>query len=345
MPQVEVDAMNEAAPWGAFAPDGVTPSSELTVGLESDTVRFGADGRSLRVTASRAATGHLLRRTLPAPLDLRALDELRLSLWSSRLTHGTGAPQPFFLELRLGSDALGPDAPGNAWHRLLPVSSRSTWESVRLGLADLEPAVRGAVRVLQLRCVDAATPFTCFLDDLIAVREEMMGDLEAALVARLHGKLSLGGVSVPAVVHAPGAPVSLPAPYLLITQYEIAWSDARTPATRARSDFTARGSLLRPPSVGWDLHYQLQVFAPDRPSQARMLEFLLRAMGPRGELVVNGWPLPYEMVSPPAEERLGGQRTERVALHYRVSARQEVGVAEPMPSVQEPLIEADLRSA
>ncbi|MBZ4417442.1 hypothetical protein [Myxococcus sp. RHSTA-1-4] len=345
MPQLDVDAMNDAASWRPLAPDGVTPSSELTVALESATVRFGADARSLRITTSRAATGHLLRRTLPAALDLRPFDELRLSLWSSRVTHGTGGPLPFFLELRLGSDAVGPDAPSNTWHRLLPVSTRSTWEPVRLGLSDLDPAVRSAVRVLQLRCVEASSPFTCFLDDVIAVREEMIGDVEAALAARLDGKLRLGDTAVPAVVNAPGVPVSATPPYLLITQYEIAWSDARTPATRGRGDFSTGGSVLRPPSFGWDLHYQLQAFANDRPSQARMLEFLLRALGPHGELVVNGWPLPYALVSPPADERLGGQRTERVALHYRIAARLEVGASEPTHSAREPIIEADLRSA
>ena len=345
MPHLSIDAMSDATPWQALAPDGVTPSTELTVALESANVRFGPDARSLRLTATRSATGHLVRRTLPAPLDLRSFDELRLSLWSSRTTHATSPQQPFFLELKLGGATLAPDAPANTWHRLLPVYSRSTWEPVRLGLADLPAPLRSAVRVLQLRCVEASTAFTCFLDDLIAVREEMIPDVEAALLARLHQRLTLGDTPVPALVQVSGVPVSATPPYILITQYDIVYADPRTSATRARGDFSTSGGVVRPRTHAWDLHYQLQAHASDRPSQARILEFLLRTLGPHGELEVNGSPLPYELIPLPATERLGGQRSEHVTLHYRVAARLEVGAAEPAVSVKETHVETDLRSA
>ena len=345
MPHLSIDALSDATPWQALSPDGVTPSTELSVALESANVRFGADARSLRLTATRSATGHLVRRALPTALDLRPFDELRLSLWSSRATHGTSPQQPFFLELKLGNNTLAPDAPANTWHRLLPVHSRSTWEPVRLGLADLPSFLRSSMRVLQLRCVDASTAFTCFLDDLIAVREEMIPDVEAALLARLHQKLTLGNTPVPALVQTSGVPVGATPPFILVTQYDIVYADPRTSATRARGDFSAGGSVLRPRTHAWDLHYQLQAHASDRPSQARILEFLLRALGPHGELEVNGSPLPYDLVSLPAGERLGGQRSEHVTLHYRIAARLEVGAAEPAMSVQEARVETDLRSA
>lgn len=321
-----VDAMDSQGAWIALSPDGVTPSTELSVTAESTLVRYGIDGQSLRVSGSTNAHGHLLRRTR-APLDLTAFGELRLWLFSSRAATGSSS-QPFFLELRLGSAAQSLDDPANLWHRYLPADRASTWELIRLSLSDLAPAVRGSLSALQLRCLDATTTFTCVLDDLVAVREEMLSDVEAALLARLHERISVAGAPVPAFLHVPGATMPAP-PHIRITHHHIAFADERTSSSPTRTDFSANRFALRPPSYGYNLHYQLEVVSANRSQHTAILEFILRELTPRGQLLVNNSLLPLEWVPVPAYNTDGAPLSDRALLHFRVLTYQEVGAAEP----------------
>ena len=334
-----VDAMNNAGAWNALAPNGATPSTEISAADETNQIRYGADAHSLRVAASGNAQDHLLRRTRAA-LDLSAFGELRLWIFSSRIADGS-ASQPFFLELRLGSAALALDAPGNTWHRYLPVARAGTWELLRLSLADLAPAVRSSLSALQLRCIDAALPFTCVLDDLAAVRDEMLADADAALLARLHERITINGTAVPALLYVPG--VTAPSqPYIRITQHHIAFADERTSSSRARTDFSSNRFALRPPSYGYNLHYQFEAVAANRSEQAAILEFILRELTPRGELIVNNSPLPLEWMPVPPYNADGAPLTDRALLHFRVLTYQEVGAAEPaVPPYHSVSIEID----
>lgn len=342
MAQRILEAMDNAMLWSALAPDGVTASTQVSLTDETVVVRYGADGHSGRIDATAAAVNHLLRRTLGAAVDLRPYRELRLWLHASRAATGA-ATQPFFLELRLGSAALPVDAPGNAWHRYLMVSQVATWELQRLSVEDLAPAVRSAVLTLQLRCL-AGVPFTCYVDDVLAVRDEMVVDVEAALLARLHNLLTLNGAPVPAVVHSPSVTPPGP-PYLRITQLGIEHSNARTPSTSVRSDFSSAGSSLRPAGFAYDLLYSVDAFATTREDEARLLDFALAQLPPRGDLVVNGAPLPLEMTTLPATELIGGSRGERVGLLYRVLARKDTGVAVLARDVSTVFVEADMKVA
>jgi hypothetical protein len=342
MPELAIEPMNNAAAWVALAADGITPSVEISMSDERAHVRYGPDGRSGLVTAGPAATGHLLRRTLSAPVDLSPFTELRLWIRASRQAQGS-ALHPFFLELRVGSATLPPDAPGNAWHRYLPVAQPATWELHRLSISDLAPAVRSAARTLQLRCL--AAPFTCYLDDVAAVREEMVGDVESALVARLHQQISLKGSPVPALVRSPDvAPPSTPC--FRFTRLSIEHADQRTQSGGSvRSDYSSAGHAIRPPSFAYDLRYQLDVFAGTPADEARLLDFALERLPPRGELLVNGVPLALEMAALPAEDLIAGHRTDRVGLGYRVQARREIGAAQAVRPVNAVLVEADMKVA
>ncbi|MBZ4373791.1 hypothetical protein [Corallococcus sp. AS-1-6] len=342
MAHLLVEPMDTAAAWSALAPDGVTPSTELSIADETTQVRPGTDGHSGRITASATAAGHLLRRTLGAPVDLTPYRELRLWLNASRVA--TGAPaQPFFLELRLGSVALPADAASNTWNRFLPVAQASTWELHRLSLDDLAPATRSAVVTLQLRCV-AEGPFTCCLDDVLAVRDEMVSDVEAALLERLHNVLVVEGSPVPAEVHSPD--VAPPAkPYLRVTPLGVEPSDARTPSTTVRSDFSSTGFRTRPAGFAYDLWYQVEAFASSRADEARLLDFALQRLPPRGDLLVNGAPIPLEMRTLPATELIGGSRGERVGLVYRVLARNDSLPATGTRGVSNVLVAVDPKVA
>src|SRR5437870_4758452 len=98
MPLMIVDSMDNAGPWQAFAPDGVTPSVELSLAIEPPRPRPGADAFAGRVSGTVKALNHTLRRAFAA-LDLSQFDELRFWVYSDRQADGTPI-RPFFLEMR-----------------------------------------------------------------------------------------------------------------------------------------------------------------------------------------------------------------------------------------------------
>src|SRR5262245_11323692 len=241
MSQTSIDAMASAAQWVAVQADGVTPSTDLAMNDETATVGEGPDGVSARVTATGGATGHALRRTLPA-LDISDHVELRLSFRCDRVA-GTGGAA-FFLELRLGSAAVPLSDPGNDWHRLLPVRRTHTWEVVRLSIDDLHADIASALSAIELRCVDASRPFTAYLDDLVAVTPQMLADADRAFTDRLAG-ITVGGTAAPAAVRAPAEPAPT-APALDIVHIDVRHAQDRVRDVERLRDFTTDGARLVP---------------------------------------------------------------------------------------------------
>src|SRR4051812_25741142 len=217
-----LDSMTDPGAWAARTPDGAAASAELAV--IADPANLTGDG-SLRVTATTAALGHRLERTLPAA-DLTGFSDLQLVLRADRPADGSPAA-PFFAELRLGSAAAPIGAGGNTWHRLLPVRSAGSFELVALALDDLPPAVRGAVTAVRLTVVDAARPVTLLLDRLAAVRESMLADADAALLARLDGLARIDDTPVPALVAEQGAADPQP-PYIRLLNYDVVLAETRS---------------------------------------------------------------------------------------------------------------------
>ena len=327
MAQQVIDAMDNPGLWAAFAADGVTPSAELALSADAQLYRFGPDRKSGRLTATLGALDHVLRRSLPGT-DLSSFEEIRLWLHSNRPANGS-PERPFYLELRLASAAMGLEHPDNLWYRYFPVFEVRAWESIRLSLVDLPPQIRGAVNLMQLRCIEATTPFSCNLDDVLAVRLEMITDVDAALLYRLDSQATLNGSPVPAVLHHPEASVTPSMPFIRVAHYEVVPANARQMAHQERADYTAIGFRLRPPPAAYDLYYEVDVFADERAQKAHLMEFVLRALAPRSTLLANGSLLPIEWVPVEAPDRIGGHRTDRAPLHFRVSTRQEVGPPEP----------------
>jgi len=334
--------MDNAAPWSAFAPDGVTPSTELSLAVDTTRPRPQAAPKVGRIEGTDNALKHSLRRNL-ASLNLTTFEELRLWVYGDRTADGTPA-NPFVLELTLGSAALGLDAPGNTWVRYLPASRPRVWEPVRLNIGDLPAAIRGAVTRMRIRCVEATRPFEWFVDDILAVRDQMISDVDAALVALLHNVLSIGGNAVPAVMHPAGGTLSQTRPYFEITHYDVVHSRERTCPTRPRADFVNDGYSLRPHSNAYELYYQITAEADDRPTQSQMLEFALRALPPSGDLPVGGLLRPFESVVVPPFDQAGKLQTNTIPLFYKVSTRQEVGAPEPVSPVHTVSIAGDLRA-
>jgi hypothetical protein len=352
MPQLYLDAKADFTKWSAFLSDGTTPSTALSAVAETTAVRYGPDGKSVRLSGDTTGGGNLLRFALP-DTDLTLYDEVRLYLRGDRPADSTTA-RPFYLELHLGSTALPTSAVGNTWQRYLPVYQPGSWELVRVSLAELPAAIRTAVNLVELRFVEASAPFSVIVDDLSAVHEEMIGDVEAALRDRLHNRLSLSGNAVPAVLaHASGEIPAVggsgapPVPCLCITPYHIQTWDLRQNAQRTRRDFVPLGYSLAPAVQHWALTYRIDAIASDRVAESRLLDFVLRTFSASAELVVCSYPLAitFVPVSPVerGQARPADSAAARVALFYQVLARQELGASEPVRAASQLLVNADYR--
>jgi hypothetical protein len=332
--------MSTVAAWKAFAPDGVTPSTQLSIAVDATLSRPGSSASaSALVTASTVSADNLLRGSFTA-IDLTNYDELRLSFNASRAA-APGAQTPFFLEIRLGGAALSVTDPSNTWHRYFPVDQVNAWDTIRLSLDDLASAVRSSMSVIQLRVVDASTGFTCHVQDVIAVRDEMLGDIDQALHSRLDARVSLSGTPVPAVLHPANGTLSTAPPYIEIMHFDTYFSRERTQSARPRGDYTDTGYSIRPPSNAYDVFYQIRAAANDRASQSKMLEFVLRTIPPRGEIFVANYPLQIESVFVTPLDWVGGFRTDEVPIFYRIQTRQEVGASTRVTSVRSVVVTTD----
>lgn len=337
-----IDAMDDASQWTPLAPDGTTLSSEISMTNDSQKFSFGEDNSSGRITATANARNHSLRRSMPVK-DLSLFDDIRFWFWSRRVADNSSS-RPFFLRLRLGSAAMALTNPGNVWFRYLPVFRAEAWELVRITIADLAPQIRSAVNVIELACIDAA-PIECNLDSLLASREEMVGDVEAALAAKLHERISVGGTAVIAHVHNPDDPTAIAMPNIRIIPRPILLNGERASSGESRTDFTENGFRLRPAGVPYDLYYDLDVFAQNRRHKVEIYDFLLETLAPRSELIVNGRPLPIELVNPISEPINNQILSERTVLRFKVSAWQPSGISIPArPPYREVIIEADTRA-
>jgi hypothetical protein len=340
--QVMVDPVNDVTPWQALAVDGVTPSTELAIALDNTHPRPGADPRSGLITASGAATNHTLRRTFAPTIDLTTFDELRLALYSNRVADGKSST-PFCLEIKLGSTVMPPSDPGNTWRRFIPATQSEVWDTARFDLSDLPAAVRGSVSAILLRCTDAGA-FQLNIEDIIGVREEMLGDIDIALQLLLNNKITLNGNAVPAVLHPGNGPLTSARPYIEILNYDVVFSRERTASTRPRGDFFNGSYSLQPTSNAFDVFYQISAVADDRKTQSQMLELILRAVPPRGEILVNDYPLQVDAVTVNPIDMLGGFRTDAIPLFFKVQTRQRVGSAISVQGARNLVVDGDLRT-
>ena len=321
MSQVLLDGMDEAPAWSALGPDGVTPSTAIQLTNDPTDSRYGADSTSGRLTASTGALNHRLQRTIPAT-NLSNLDEIRLWFKSNRRSDGSDS-YPFYLQFRLASDAMKFDHPANQWARYFPVSQTRDWEMIRFTLGDLPAGVRTALTSMQLRITNAGASLACHLDTVLAVREQALADVEAALVARLDQKVSVNGTGVPALVFDPDDDAAPALPHIRITPADIQWAGERTMVAPARGDYTDHGFQLRPPPTGLTLLYDVDVYAAGRAIKSRIFEFILSALAPRTELIVNGAPLTLELIPTPPPTLLPLQRLDRTPIRFRVTTWQQ----------------------
>jgi hypothetical protein len=320
-----IDALSDVGSWSAVQADGTTPSTELAIRMAPVGGEFAPGAE---ITATERATGHRLRRSV-GPVDLTDESELHVSLRGDRRAGPGGAP--FFLELRLGSDALPIGADGNGWHRLLPLQQRRHWEVVPLSLDDLPAPVRVALSRIELRCLEA--PFTAGIDDLIAVHPRMLADADRALVRALSG-ITVGGTAVAVAVRATDEPIPA-GPALDITQFDIHHAASRAGERRVLRDWTDAGP--RPTTVGepYDVDFAITPIGTGRAEQAALLEAALDRLAPVTELAVDGQALPAELLWLAGADRVGGVLGPVPVLHLRVGVRRPAASARPAHAVAE----------
>ncbi|HUO71295.1 MAG TPA: hypothetical protein VMU39_11000 [Solirubrobacteraceae bacterium] len=324
-----LDPATDAGPWQAKAADG-SPSTLVHVTADP------APQPAIVIDAAAGATGHFIERALPAPTDLGATTDIQLWLTSDRAATGTDA-HPFFLELRIGSTAAPISAQNNLWHRYLPAAQRNTRELSLLSLSDLPAQARTAVSTIRFTCTEGSAPFTSRIERITALAEHVLADIDAALKARLDGKITANGAPVPALIAETGAALPNP-PYVRITNFDVRTADERSPQAPTRSDYSEGGFSLRPPRATFDALYEVECIADDRATEAAALEFLLADMAPRTALDVNDWPMTCELIPIPAA--LGATRPDRVVIWLRVLASvRRTGIPQP---AQPPTKGADL---
>jgi hypothetical protein len=289
MAHLALAAFTDATAWTATAAGG--GASALVTVTAAAGHRPGVPG--IRVTVDGGAVGDRLERALPAA-DLDDLDDLQVRLRSDRVASPEGG---FGLELALGSAALAVDAGGNTWRRLLPVSTTRRWETVVATVTDLPPAVRSAVSRVRLTVV-TDEPCTVDLSGLGALRYDLLGDVEAALVARLDELVELDGDPVRAVVAPDAPPGGAGAAHLRIRPLAVRPAPERDRTAEVRTDFTPTGFALRPPPQAVDLDYAVDVVAGDRAGQRALVEAIVEQVAPVDTLLVLDRPHTLEWAGP-----------------------------------------------
>ena len=166
--------------WTSSAP------AALQVAVDTQTC-VGAGVASNRLVAQAGAVNASAEFVPATPLDLRDYDELRFWVLGNRAAHGTTV-RPFYLEFSY-TDA--DDTPDDVHRWFVPINQGGRWEQRRIGIQDDR---RSAITQLRWTCL-TALPFGCNIDELLAVREEMLTDLEQALTQWLDHQAVFPGVT------------------------------------------------------------------------------------------------------------------------------------------------------
>jgi len=318
VPSIVIDNFTSAAPWTMTDPGGIASAEvglAIVPGGPTDT------STSLRVETTSASAGHRIERTVPA-VDLTEFLELRLWVRSDRAADGS-PDRPLRLRIQLGSAALAVGAPGNLWHRLVPVASAGTWELVRLALDDLDPLVASATDTVRITVEDHTVAgvdpaMTVWLHVLIATENRLVADATAALIGLIDGSLVLAA-AVPARLAVPGG-TEPAAPWIRVVLDDVAFSDARTTTTSTRTDVTENGFRLRRESIGYDLRYRIEAVTTEPGDLLTIVEHVVSTLAHRRTLQVNGADLPLDRL--PSTER--DRRGDVPVLRYVITARTDV---------------------
>lgn len=337
---------NPAALFLANDPAGTA----LTSRLVQTPVRFGPDLMAWQLEGSAEAadgiTAYAFRLALSQSISLAGYAEIRFWLQCNQPADGS-AERPYCLTFQVG---LGGSLVG-AWP--LPVGRPGEWELQRLELGALSSQ---SIDWVEISWAKPSISFRATLDDLMAVRDEMITDADAALVELLDSQVEAtagSGTPAPAVVWQAGSTDGTApdeAPYIRIMPYAIRLARDRTTADEARGVLPGGLYWLRPPSVAYDLYYQVEAVGGTRAQRNRLTEFILATLCPERVIWVGSQLLPVQWVDVaslevpvpdhgPASVTGGG----RTPVHVRVRATQEPGSRKVVPPVAQAVLAAGAR--
>ncbi len=320
MSALVIEPFSTVAAWTAHRPDG-SPSTAIAISPGGPPRVPPLSAPSATLHADTGADGHYVERT-GGPVDLTSMQDLLLWVRGTRRADGSAAA-PLYLQVELGSTAVPVGAVTNTWRRMVPLLVPGTWEPVPLALADLPAAVRSGVTDVRLTCLDADTAWSLDVDAVLAVRPEVLADADAALLARLDGRLQVSGTAVPAVL-LPVAGQAPQPPVFRISNYDVRPDRATSPVDGPRTDYTDRGFAIRPPATVYQLDYAIEAVAADRTAGAAMLGFVLAELAPRATLLAAGRQMSAEWVDAPATAAppVVAPPPDHPVVHVRVTAAQ-----------------------
>jgi hypothetical protein len=301
-----------AVPWAVSSPLWTVAADAC-----ADALGRGELGMLIRSAAGEPADpAPSAERRFAPPLDLGGADELRLWLRSTRAADGSPT-RPFYLAIEATTD---PPEGGMSWVRFLPIPRPDVFALHRLWLADMPAPLHRAIGYLRLRSLDPTTAFEAAIDDIVAVRPEPVGDVEAALVARLEG---LGGLPT-VLVDVPENPGTQTPPFVLVTPWSLAPLDRVAAADEIVDNYTETGAFVRPATASLQLEYRIDVFADDRASKAQFLDAIVASILSDARLVVANVPLSLVPFVPPSEVAATIE-PGRTPLFVRVTTQVETG--------------------
>lgn len=162
-------------------------NSPTLLQVSVDTETFSEGPASNRLAVGAGAQNASVEYVPAAPLNLSEFEELRFWVKCSQASEGS-PERPFVLEFSY----LDAQDAANEEHRwFVPVNQAGHWEQRRIGIQNDR---RGLIQRFRFRVL-TNQPFVCYLDELLAVREEMVADLEKALLNHLDNQVSLPGLT------------------------------------------------------------------------------------------------------------------------------------------------------
>ncbi len=173
--------------------DSVWSSSDATLIQVAADASVAAEpgGTSNQLVGQDGTTGVAVAHVPASPVDLSPYDELRFWIRADRAAAGT-ARSPFFLDFGFVDQTSG-SAVEHRW--LVPVNRSGRWEHRRVGIV---AEARSQVQSFDFRSL-TDSPFSCHIDELLAVRDEPLADAEAALVRQLERLATIPGLTDVAV--------------------------------------------------------------------------------------------------------------------------------------------------
>lgn len=165
-----------------------TSSNPTVLQVTVDNQTFFVEGTGSNRVAAPSGAPNAFAAFVPSnPLDLSQFEELRYWILGSAPADGS-TTSPYYLEF---SYIDAGDTPGEEHRWFVPVNQTGTWEQRRIGI---ENDRRSAITRFRFTCL-TSLPFICYIDELLAVNEEMLLDLEQALVTLLENQVALPGLT------------------------------------------------------------------------------------------------------------------------------------------------------